>query len=43
MILEGKIIKSMFVSHTQGVKCVQRSEKEENLFMSGGYDKNVKL
>ncbi|KAG7208945.1 hypothetical protein KM043_015121 [Ampulex compressa] len=40
---EGAVVKSMFTSHTQWVQCVCWSTTNDQLFISGAYDNNVKL
>ncbi|XP_017772479.1 PREDICTED: ribosome biogenesis protein WDR12 homolog [Nicrophorus vespilloides] len=41
--IEGSICKSTYTSHTLWVPTVTWSQYSEHLFMSGSYDKNVKL
>lgn len=40
---EGALVKTMFTSHTQWVQSVRWSTIDENLFISGAYDNNMKL
>ncbi|XP_039296742.1 ribosome biogenesis protein WDR12 homolog [Nilaparvata lugens] len=40
---DGTLIKSSFLSHSEWVQTVRWSSSEENLFISGAYDKHVKL
>lgn len=41
--LEGAIVKSTFFGHSQWVQSVSWSMTEEFVFISGAYDKQVKL
>ncbi|XP_026463246.1 ribosome biogenesis protein WDR12 homolog [Ctenocephalides felis] len=40
---EGSLVKQTYTSHTQWVQSVCWSKNEEHLFLSGGYDNQVKL
>lgn len=40
---EGTVVKTMFTSHTQWVQCVRWSTIDQNLFLSGAYDNEMKL
>lgn len=40
---EGSVVKTMFTSHTQWVQSVRWSPTDENLFISGAYDNDMKL
>lgn len=40
---EGTLVKSVFTSHTQWVQSVRWSPVDENLFISGAYDNDMKL
>ncbi|CAG0895862.1 unnamed protein product [Cyprideis torosa] len=40
---EGALVKSTFTGHTAWVSCVRWSTLHEHLFISGGYDKVLRL
>ncbi|RZF34706.1 hypothetical protein LSTR_LSTR015798, partial [Laodelphax striatellus] len=40
---DGTLIKSSFLSHTEWVQTVRWSSSEDHLFISGAYDKHIKL
>ncbi|CAK9809521.1 Ribosome biogenesis protein WDR12 homolog [Anthophora plagiata] len=41
--IEGALVKATFTSHTQWVQSVKWSPLDENLFISGAYDNDMKL